>query len=78
MQSTRSITINGSKLFHQGFRKAIVKPNLMHSPGEEWSEKPIAVMKHTHYLSRWYYDGYQAFDTQEEAEAFAQTWVGEQ
>lgn len=41
--------------------------------GKEW-----AVFMHTLYLGRWYYDGYSAYATKEEAEAAREEWLNKQ
>ena len=48
------------------------KARIHHSPvnKDKWN-----VVKHTMYQNHWYYVGQAQFDTQEEAERFAEDWV---
>lgn len=55
-------------------KRAAVKLNPVHDlTGGRW-----LVVRYTHYLDRWYYDGPSTFDTREEAEAYAKAWVAKE
>lgn len=57
-----------------GSRKARVDVN--HCADVDKGRK-FAVFKHTHYISRWYYDGYEAFATVDEAITRRDQWLKE-
>lgn len=38
--------------------------------------KPFAVFKHTFYLGRWYFDGWQECDTVQAAVEYRDRWLG--
>ena len=61
-----------NKTVERGSRKARVDHNRVSD------EKPIAVFKHTHYMTRWYYDGYLTADTVEEAVKLRDEWLNGQ
>lgn len=55
-----------------GDRKARIDRNRC---ADEDDGKEHAVFKHTNYLGRWYYDGYVAFTSPEDALAFRDRWI---
>lgn len=55
-----------------GNRKARVDKN--HCAAFD-GDKPWAVFMHTHYMDHWFYDGYSAHATKEEAEAARDQWL---
>lgn len=63
-----------------GSRKARVGRNIacmLTGPMNSNNEKAWAVFKHTLYLRRWYYDGYDSYATREEAEEAMNDWLYE-